>query len=334
MRYRFKTDESIERGFHRIVGHQFDIAIASLASPDISSGGVHDCRKALKRLKALVRLVEGGLGREKAVKRVKALSAIGRLLSDRRDREVLVETIDKLLPRSSEGHGDALRRLRREITDPNRGQLVLTSGWKEEIATRLKREAKRFSRLRFRNGGRSAFAGGLEKSYRAARKALKKAYKGGTVEDFHSLRKAVQWQWRQMSLLSRAWPEEFLARASAARELSQVLGDDHDFALLTATAHASPELSEAEKEMVAALCERQQVGLRSDARTRAALLLAERPKQFSKRTMAYWRAGSLMAANADEGDAGNGPSRSFSVVSAPTVVATNLSSAAPSRSGG
>ena len=46
------------------------------------------------------------------------------------------------------------------------------------------------------------------------------------------MRKAVQWHWRQMSLLGRAWPDEFAVRVTAARELSQMLGDDHDLAML------------------------------------------------------------------------------------------------------
>ncbi len=41
-----------------------------------------------------------------------------------------------------------------------------------------------------------------------------------------------------MTLLSRAWPDYLGARASEARKLSQILGDDHDLAMLVVFVHS------------------------------------------------------------------------------------------------
>ena len=56
MPYRFKIDEPVEKGFRRIAREQLDVALAELAAPQVPPKGVHECRKALKRLRALVRL--------------------------------------------------------------------------------------------------------------------------------------------------------------------------------------------------------------------------------------------------------------------------------------
>ena len=89
---------------------------------------------------------------------------------------------------------------------------------------------KRFARLRLAGSGFDVVGAGLETSYRKARRAFRDAYDEPTDEAFHEWRKGAQPHWRQMTLLSRAWPEYLGARASEARSLSQILGDDHDLA--------------------------------------------------------------------------------------------------------
>ena len=56
MPYRFKIEEPVEKGFRRIAREQLDLALTELAAPQVLPKGVHECRKALKRLRALVRL--------------------------------------------------------------------------------------------------------------------------------------------------------------------------------------------------------------------------------------------------------------------------------------
>jgi hypothetical protein len=157
----------------------------------------------------------------------------------------------------------------------------------------LLREAKKFARIEFDKRGFAALAKGLKASYRRGRKAARYAYEEPTDENFHELRKAVQWHWRQMSLLARAWPDELAVRVNAARELSQLLGDDHDLALLIA-AVAQSTLSADEKEAAAAVCQRQQQILRATAEYRVKRLFAERPKAFVSRMKAYWQCGRLL----------------------------------------
>jgi CHAD domain-containing protein len=296
MPYRFKINEPVEKGFRRIAREQLDAALAELAAQQIAPSGVHECRKALKRLRALVRLASPALGQAKARQRAKALGEIARLLSARRDQAVMLETVAKL---ASEGGPDAAH-----ILAPLRAHLVASVGEQPKpldgdsaakARMLLLQEAKKFSRARFKKRGFAALEGGLETSYRQARKALKNAYGEPSDEAFHSLRKAVQWHWRQMSLLARAWPDEFAVRVAAARELSQLLGDDHDLAMLIGATATAEKLTSDEKETIVALCHGQQHALRAAAEFRVGRLFAEGPKAFIKRMRAYWdfaRAGS------------------------------------------
>lgn len=304
MSYRFKNNEPVERGFRRIARLQLDIALAGLTSAEALPSGVHECRKALKRLRALVRLSEFALGSRQAKQRRTALGDIGRLLSERRDQAVLLETLDKLAAGSQGETTETLGLLRLHLIGPvARRVQALEPDCRDEVRARLLREAKKFSRLRFRKGGSGALREGLEKSYATARRSLKKAYRKPTDDNFHTLRKSIQWHWRQMSLMSRAWPEEFGVRVAAARELSQILGDERDLALVAEYANSRAELAEGQRQAVVALCHQRQTLLRETAKPRAARLLAETPKEFTKRVMTYWRLGRRIGADLEEGRA-------------------------------
>jgi CHAD domain-containing protein len=291
MPYRFKTNEPVEKGFRRIAGEQFDAALAQLAGADVGAKNVHECRKSLKRLRALVRLAAGATGEDKARRWNKSLGGIGRLLSARRDQTVMLDTIAKL---SEEGAdiASALAPLRASIAQQD-GQQSETLD--PEVAARaralLDKEARKFGRAKLSKRGFAALAGGLKASYRHGRKAQKYAYQEPTDENFHELRKAVQWHWRQMSLLSKAWPDEFAVRVNAARELSQELGDDHDLAVLAEAVSRSSLMSAEQKEAAIDLCRRRQQALRGSVEYRAKRLFAEKPGSFIARVSSYWRCG-------------------------------------------
>jgi CHAD domain-containing protein len=292
MPYRFKIDEPVEKGFRRIAREQLEFALTELAAPQVLPKGVHECRKALKRIRALVRLASPGMGYRKARRRGRALSEIARLLSARRDQAVMLETLAKLTSETQSDAALVLAPLRAHLTKlVGEGPKPLDADCAAKVRLMLLREAQKFARTRFRRNGFAALEGGLEESYRKARKAMKNAYGEPSDENFHTLRKAAQWHWRQMSLLARAWPEEFAVRVTAAHDLSQMLGDDHDLAMLIGVTTRAEDISAEDKEAIVALCAHRQRALRNDAEPRAERLFAEKPKAFTKRMAAYWRFG-------------------------------------------
>ncbi|WP_045837090.1 CHAD domain-containing protein [Hyphomicrobium sp. 99] len=288
MPYRFKINEPVEKGFRRIAREQLDSSLAELAGPEADPKSVHECRKSIKRLRALLRLAADGLGAKKARRHTKALGEIGRLLSARRDQTVMLETIGKLSNEFPDGaaalapfHAMLAARaaIEPERLDPHTADLARDL---------LIQEAKKITHFGIKKQGFAALAGGLEESYRRGRKASQYAYDEPTDENFHELRKAVQWHWRQMALLGRAWPDEFAVRVNAARELSQLLGDDHDLAVLVAAVSAAPDLADEQKDAAIALCRQQQQVLRAKAEYRVKRLFCEKTRDFIKRAAAYW----------------------------------------------
>jgi hypothetical protein len=101
-----------------------------------------------------------------------------------------------------------------------------------------------------------------------------------------------------MQLLTPCWPSELSTRVEASRALSQVLGDDHDIALLGQLVSA-PTMTFAAPDDTAAFlkrCRAQHKALRREAEMRGARLFAERSRPFVERIEAYW----LTAAQREE----------------------------------
>jgi hypothetical protein len=119
---------------------------------------------------------------------------------------------------------------------------------------------------------------------------MRKAYAEPSDEAFHAWRKAAQRHWRHMLFLSQGWPEALQARAGEAKELSRLLGEDHDFAVLLAFAakHGKAELGRDHLASVAALCRLRQDELRARAKPRGERLFAEGEESFRQRVALYW----------------------------------------------
>ncbi len=92
--------EPLADGLRRMALGQLDLAIELLQGHGGEVPGamtVHETRKALKRLRALVGLLEGELGEHVSTREDAVLRDAGLRLSGARDAEVLVSTLDDLV---------------------------------------------------------------------------------------------------------------------------------------------------------------------------------------------------------------------------------------------
>src|SRR4051794_25639542 len=149
MAFAFRADESVARGIRRIARAQIRKALGALArlGGEVPEEAVHDARKRLKRLRALVRLARGALGARAAHRENARFREAARPLSEARDAEILIQTLDGLTERygppeppealaafrdalmarkrEQMGHslreGDALAQIASELSDAVRG---------------------------------------------------------------------------------------------------------------------------------------------------------------------------------------------------------------------
>ncbi len=91
-----------------------------------------------------------------------------------------------------------------------------------------------------------------------------------------------------MALISRAWPEYFEVRIAAARKLAELLGDDHDLAVLEAEVRRLSSQLPANAAPIENLIIQRKDELRQAARPYAERIFVEKPADFVRRISVYW----------------------------------------------
>lgn len=296
MSYRLKLTEPVEQGVRRIAAQQLRRTIEELSALAIEPATIHGSRKSIKRVRALLRLVEPVISKRAFGPLNTQLRDAGRRLAGSRDGTVIETTLRQLA--ADETLTDEVRAslatLAAKAAQCTSNDPAVTDVATQEATARLIKVSKKISKLRVKGNGFEALAPGLQQSYRRARNGAKAAYAYNTDDAFHDLRKAVQWHWRQMNVLMQVWPDECQVRAAQAREISHTLGRDHDLAMVRDFAkHAGldPTAFKAVREMIA----QQQAALRLNVRASLDQLLAEKPKALVDRFEAYWAASAAHA---------------------------------------
>ncbi len=292
MAYRLKLKEPLTKGVRRIAGEQLGNAAARLEGGSNPETSVHEARKSLKRTRALLRLVRPGLGETDFRKANTRLRDIARGLSAVRDRDVVRGLLKSLEEAKPAALAKAAGRLRVVLDDVPAA--VNGSGPQRNVGEALHEIAamrRELGDIALHPASFDTIVAGLTKSHRAGRKALARVRENPEdAEALHDLRKAAQAYWRQMILIQHAWPEVCLARAAAAKLVADLLGQDHDVALLDAVLAGSEgqSLTATERRTLARYCAGRHGELRAEALPKAELLFIEKSDQLGARIRALW----------------------------------------------
>jgi CHAD domain-containing protein len=305
MAYRFKLQEPLAQGVRRVALEQIDIAEEKLAAKDDVPTAIHDARRCLKRLRSLVRLVRPALGEVAYRREAERVAGTGRLLSGERDVHVMRQTAAKLESRFGPLPGGGKRLQTLLAASAAAAQANAGTDARRQALQRLRQTRKFFAGRALDGITFAPIAEGLERCYRKGRKAFRSAYRKPADEAFHVWRKSVQQHWRHMQLVSRAWPEALSARAGEAKELSRLLGEDHDHAVLLAhisqasgSQAAAPSLTGEDIAALTSLCRSCQAEIRALAEPHGARLFAESAGELRERIEAYWSSACSLAQSA------------------------------------
>ena len=289
--FQLKTDEPVGKGIRRIARKQIDKAREGLTARDGAAfeDVVHDARKRLKRLRAVVRLVRDELGQREYRRENVRFRDAARPLSEVRDARALLEALDKVkerftdeAPVSWQPLHEALRQREQQIgRDVQQGDAIHDAvAVLDDARDRVKQWAV--------GGGFSALAGGLKQSYRRGRRAHACAAKEPTTENLHEWRKRVKDLWHHVEILQPARPEVLDELAERTHELADLLGDDHDLAVMQGLI-GEGIVAPGDAAAVRPLLESRRAELQAAALARGEELYRERPKAFVARLKSYWR---------------------------------------------
>src|SRR3982074_2226408 len=126
MSYGLRPDEKLSDGIRRIARNQIRAIRKELGPkrPQGQGGSIHEIRKRVKKLRALLRLVRSGPGQKNLREENRNFRGIARVLSPRRDVEVQLKTLDKLQRRRGRAAtANDFYVLRRDLLE-RRGELL------------------------------------------------------------------------------------------------------------------------------------------------------------------------------------------------------------------
>ncbi|MFW5655749.1 MAG: CHAD domain-containing protein [Roseicyclus sp.] len=293
MAYKIGTkDGEVQDALRRIADEQIGRALAELAEDGTDFAGmVHQVRKRCKKLRGLLRLVRPAF--DAYATENASFRDAARRISGIRDARTLIETYDAVAEHFAEA-------IDRRAFAPIRARLTRDAAAVRDdpdtidrlavFRTEMEAARGRAAGWRLEADGFDAVSGGLGRTYARARSRMQDAWAAPDVAAMHEWRKRVKYHWYHARLLREIHPDMMAPHVAAMDELSELLGDHHDLAVLDARlAEGAGEFGpKTDVAAFRALVGQRMEALEDAAFSRGRLVLAERKKALVKRWGAYW----------------------------------------------
>jgi CHAD domain-containing protein len=291
-------EESLADGLQRMALGQLDLAIELLErqNGDDDERTIHETRKAIKRLRALLRLLRSEIGQPQFKSNNRALREINRRLAGARDAQVMLATLRALLEREEKQFRSRkpvrglLARLQSARED-TLTQPTITGEGRDAIVGELLAVRALLAEIELQKRGFALLGDDLERIYRKGRRSMRTAKRTDDSEVMHEWRKHVKDLRYAAEMLTRESPgkDKDATRigrvARQANRLGELLGQEHDLALLGECVEQHADLFVAHKRTRKRL--RKLIDSRRRRLRRRALALGERlyrrkPRAFSR----------------------------------------------------
>jgi CHAD domain-containing protein len=252
---------------------------------------VHEYRKAMKRWRALLRLLEPFVGDEARRLRSEARD-LARELSGARDAQSAIEALDDLAESNStlsartvasiRGRLDAIRLSAEAAT--------LNAQVRARLAAALDAAGQTIGTIRLDKLSFADLARELAKTYQRLREDSPKNWRAAEPDVLHELRRWVVAHRYQMELIEPLWPKFGQLWVAEAQRLRDRLGAFQDLSVLQGFTVPHAPLAPWRARLTPLIRARQATHAKAAQRI-ADRLLAERPKAFRRRLETLWKRG-------------------------------------------
>jgi CHAD domain-containing protein len=306
VRYALDPQQPLAAELERVAREQLALAQWDLGQALVRPSGdpsniaveVHDVRKGLKKLRALLRLLRGAIGRAAFRRHNVLLRDAARRLSGGRDAQVLLERFEEL---SSDGPTpsavQALAPVGRQMAlrAAELGEQLRRDGHLAGVASSLEQAARSLDEQFPLKIGLRGLLDDLARVYGRSRAAMRCAGRKRTDERFHEWRKSVKYVRHHLELLQPAAHELLGATEQLFHDLADLLGENNDLAVLGRELRLALDAQARDGAQAVALQEllelsaQRQQKLQDRALELGRQLHAEKPRAYAWRLRKYWR---------------------------------------------
>jgi CHAD domain-containing protein len=263
----------------------------ALTDPELSDPEtVHEVRKALKRWRALMRLLARPLGEQADQMRSEARELM-RAIAGARDAQSALDALNDLrkvdLPISS----TSIETIRARLTKMRDAAEAksFTKAMRDRLSRYLDYATLSLERWPLKAIDFDIVTDGLTSTYRRARQLVPDTWSDSEAEHLHDLRRRVVEHRHQMDIIEPLWPRLGKVWAEEAQRLRNQLGSCQDLAVLAELTAPHQPLAPWRSRLAPLISARRDAHLKSAARL-AGRLFAEKPKAFRRRIAALWSA--------------------------------------------
>lgn len=262
-----------------------------LSDPELSEPeAVHDLRKALKRWRALMRLLARALGEPADQMRAEARELM-RALAGARDAQSALDALNDLRKTETPFSARSMATIGARLTEIR--DAAEATSFTQEMRDRLSRYLD-YATLSLERWPLKAIdfdtvTDALTATYRRARQLMPENWAETEPEHLHDLRRRVVEHRHQMDLVEPLWPRLGKVWAEEAQRLRNQLGACQDLAMLTNFTAPHQPLAPWRSRLAPVVEARRNAHLKTAERL-AGRLFAEKPKAFHRRIAALWSA--------------------------------------------
>jgi len=223
MGYHIEKGESLATAFGRIAAEEIDLAMAQ--SRRLHRGeAVHNARKALKRLRALLRSLRVAFPKKLFRAENRHIAATCRRISPLRDVHVQLRTLGKLKAAA----GPAGDHIRRQLLRQQSSFIRRIPALRKTVRALLEVSRQSLASWPLRKATAEDLASGLKRIYKQRREAFKTARKSPTPGHLHAWRKKTKSLGYGLEMIKNLGSGELSKMIRSSDILTQALGDDQD----------------------------------------------------------------------------------------------------------
>lgn len=277
----------------RIISGEIDKAIIHLENIEKDSNeAIHQARKSFKKVRAVLRLVRDEIGEDIYKKENIFFRDLGREIAFVRDGFILYETLDKLTGLyAGYLYKNTFGSVKKQLLSQHENNLENILSKKKiinDMIINLNAAKLRADSLPINNKGFKVFYGGLKRVYSKGKDAMQKAAANPSDENYHEWRKKVKYLWHNLETFNSCEPDVMNALINAAKNLSDLLGESHDYVVLKKYILLNDMIrDETVMGLFTALADHQINMLNNKAAIAGEGIYHEKPKAFTEKIESY-----------------------------------------------
>ena len=280
MAQRIGRREDVAAALVRLVVADLSAAQQEFRASGTREERIHRVRQRLKRVRAILRVLEPAFG-ESALSARRSLTEAARMLARARDADAAAASARGLAAAASPGNDLGFTRVASTLgEEAERAHHERTPIG--EVNKRLAAARTLLETFSDEFDGGALMVAALRRSYAKGRKAMRKAETSLATPDLHRWRKAAKELWYLIRLARRRVPKSRRKFAPDLARLGDVLGHDNDHAMLAEKLALSPTGDISLLSQLSLIASKRR-SLEADAFALGARLYKRKPGKFARK---------------------------------------------------